>query len=100
MNDVERMKELIAILNRAGKAYYQENREEISNYEYDKLYDELKDLEEKTGTVLSSSPTIHVGYELMTSLEKEAHPSPMLSLDKTKDAQELSSWLGEQEGLL
>lgn len=84
MNDVERMKELIAILNRAGKAYYQENREEISNYEYDKLYDELKDLEEKTGTVLSSSPTIHVGYELMTSLEKEAHPSPMLSLDKTK----------------
>ena len=100
MNDVERMKELIAILNRAGKAYYQENREEISNYEYDKLYDELKDLEEKTGTVLSSSPTIHVGYELMTSLEKEAHPSPMLSLDKTKDPQELSSWLGDQEGLL
>ena len=56
MNDVERMKELIAILNRAGKAYYQENREEISNYEYDKLYDELKDLEEKTGTVLFFQP--------------------------------------------
>lgn len=100
MNDLERMKELIAVLNQAGKAYYQENREEISNFEYDRLYDELQELEQKTGTVLSSSPTIHVGYELMTSLEKEAHPSPMLSLDKTKDPQELSSWLGSQEGLL
>ena len=100
MNDLERMKELIAVLNQAGKAYYQENREEISNFEYDRLYDELQELEKKTGTVLSSSPTIHVGYELMTSLEKEAHPSPMLSLDKTKDPLELSSWLGSQEGLL
>ena len=94
------MKELIAILNQAGKAYYQENKEIISNFEYDKLYDELSSLEEKTGTVLSSSPTIHVGYELMTSLEKEAHASPMLSLDKTKDPEELSAWLGEKEGLL
>ena len=100
MNDLERMKELIAVLNQAGKAYYQENKEEISNFEYDRLYDELQELEKKTGTVLSSSPTIHVGYELMTSLEKEAHPSPMLSLDKTKDPLELSSWLGSQEGLL
>lgn len=100
MNDVKRMKELIAILNQAGKAYYQENKEIISNFEYDKLYDELSSLEEKTGTVLSSSPTIHVGYELMTSLEKEAHASPMLSLDKTKDPEELSAWLGEKEGLL
>lgn len=100
MNDLERMKELIAVLNQAGKAYYQDNKEEISNFEYDRLYDELQELEKKTGTVLSSSPTIHVGYELMTSLEKEAHPSPMLSLDKTKDPQELSSWLGSQEGLL
>ena len=100
MNDIKRMKELIAVLNQAGKAYYQENKEIISNFEYDKLYDELSRLEEKTGTVLSSSPTIHVGYDLMTSLEKEAHASPMLSLDKTKDPEELSAWLGEKEGLL
>ncbi|MCI5622774.1 MAG: NAD-dependent DNA ligase LigA, partial [Anaerostipes sp.] len=94
------MKELIEILNKAGKAYYQENHEIISNYEYDKLYDELLALEKDTGTILSNSPTIHVGYELMTALEKEDHPSPMLSLDKTKEPQQLASWLGEKEGLL
>lgn len=100
MSDLKRMKELIEILNKAGKAYYQENHEIISNYEYDKLYDELLALEKDTGTILSNSPTIHVGYELMTALEKEDHPSPMLSLDKTKEPQQLASWLGEKEGLL
>lgn len=100
MSQLDRMKELIRVLNEAGKAYYQENKEIISNFEYDKMYDELKKLEEETGTVLSNSPTIHVGYELMTSLAKETHPSPMLSLDKTKEPLELKEWLGEQSGLL
>lgn len=100
MNSLDRMKELIKILNDAGKAYYQENREIISNYEYDQMYDELLKLEAETKTVLSNSPTIHVGYELITALEKEAHPSPMLSLDKTKEPEELAKWLGDQEGLL
>lgn len=100
MNSLDRMKELIKILNDAGKAYYQENREIISNYEYDQMYDELLKLEAETKTVLSNSPTIHVGYELITALEKEAHPSPMLSLDKTKEPKELAKWLGDQEGLL
>ena len=100
MNNISRMKELIKILNEAGKAYYQENREIMSNFEYDKMYDELLKLEEETKTVLSNSPTLHVGYELMTALEKEAHTSPMLSLDKTKEPQELADWLGNQEGLL
>ena len=80
----DRMKELIHILSEASKAYYQENRELMSNFEYDKLYDELFELEKETDTVLADSPSIHVGYELLTSLEKEPHSSPMLSLDKTK----------------
>lgn len=100
MNSLDRMKELIQILNEAGQAYYQENREIISNLEYDKLYDELLELEKESKTVLSNSPTIHVGYELMTALEKETHPSLMLSLDKTKDAGELGTWLQGHDGLL
>ena len=100
MNDLDRMKELIHTLNEAGKAYYQQNKEVMSNLEYDKMYDELLELEKKTNTVLSNSPTIHVGYELMTVLEKEAHPSPMLSLDKTKEPDQLAAWLNGQEGIL
>ena len=100
MNDLDRMKELIHTLNEAGKAYYQQNKEVMSNLEYDKMYDELLELEKKTNTVLSNSPTIHVGYELMTVLEKEAHPSPMLSLDKTKEPDQLATWLNGQEGIL
>jgi DNA ligase (NAD+) len=94
------MQQLIAQLNEAGKAYYQENREIMSNYEYDKLYDELVALEKETNTVFANSPTIHVGYELLTELVKEPHESPMLSLDKTKEVGELESWLGNQEGIL
>ena len=100
MSDLNRMKELINILNEAGKAYYQQNKEVMSNLEYDKMYDELLELEKKTNTVLSNSPTIHVGYELMTSLEKEAHPSPMLSLDKTKEPDQLAAWLSGHDGIL
>ena len=94
------MKEKIKLLNEANKAYYQEDREIMSNYEYDKLYDELKEMEEETGVVLSNSPTIRVGYELMSNLPKERHEKAMLSLDKTKDLSVLKDWLGEKTGLL
>lgn len=97
---IARMKELTAVLTEAGKAYYQESREIMSNFEYDRLYDELLDLERQTGTILSSSPTQKVGYQVISELPKEAHESPMLSLDKTKDVEALKDWLGDQKGLL
>lgn len=100
MNDTERMKELIALLNEASKAYYAEDREIMSNFEYDKLYDELIALEEKTGLVLAGSPTVSVGYEAVEELPKERHESAMLSLGKTKSRVELAEWLGDQKGLL
>ncbi len=100
MDKLQLMKEKIEILNKAGKAYYQENREIMSNLEYDKLYDELERLEKETGTVLSNSPTIHVGYELLSNLPKERHDKPMLSLDKTKEVSALKEWLGQNEGML
>lgn len=99
-NRIDRMKELIGVLSKAGKAYYQESREIMSNFEYDKLYDELETLEKDTGVVLSASPTQKVGYEVLSELPKEAHPSAMLSLDKTKDVAALQEWLGDREGLL
>ena len=82
---MQQMKELVELLNRAGKAYYQEDREIMSNLEYDRLYDRLENLEKETGTVLANSPTVNVGYEVLEQLPKEEHESPMLSLDKTKD---------------
>ena len=100
MNKIDRMKELIEILNEASKAYYAEDREIMSNFEYDRLYDELVSLEQDTGTVLSSSPTINIGYEAVDELPKERHESPMLSLDKTKDREALRDWLKDKEGLL
>lgn len=100
MDKTARMKELIAKLGEAAKAYYAEDREIMSNYEYDKLYDELTALEEETGTVMAGSPTISVGYEAVDELPKERHESPMLSLGKTKSREELRDWLGDQKGLL
>ena len=97
---LERMKELSAILSEAAKAYYQESREVMSNFEYDKLYDELVALEEETGTVFAGSPTQKVGYEVLSELPKERHDRPMLSLNKTKSVDELREWLGNQKGLL
>jgi DNA ligase (NAD+) len=94
------MKEKIKLLNEANKAYYQEDREIMTNYEYDKLYDELKEMEEESGVVLSNSPTIKVGYELLSSLPKERHEKVMLSLDKTKEVSVLKGWLGEKIGAL
>lgn len=101
MSDLlKEMRELIRKLNLAGKAYYQEAREIMSNYEYDALYDRLLELEKETGIVMADSPTIHVGYEILSDLQKENHDSPMLSLDKTKDVQALKSWIGTHKGLL
>ncbi|MFT4106232.1 MAG: NAD-dependent DNA ligase LigA [Lacrimispora sp.] len=97
---INRIKELIQVLTEAGKAYYQENREIMSNYEYDKLYDELQALEQETGIILSKSPTQNVGYQVVGVLPKEAHESPMLSLDKTKSPESLEEWLGDQPGIL
>ncbi len=100
MADIGRMKELIDILNRASAVYYQGKDEIMSNFEYDKLYDELVSLEKESGLVLAGSPTQKVGYEILSELPKQTHPSPMLSLDKTKQVNELESWLGDKEGLL
>lgn len=97
---ISRMKELVSVLTDAGKAYYQESREIMSNFEYDKLYDELLALEKETGVVLSKSPTQNVGYQVLSELPKETHESPMLSLDKTKSTDGLIEWLGEQKGIL
>ena len=97
---MDRMRELIDLLNEASKAYYAEDREIMSNYEYDALYDELVALEESTGITMSDSPTVNVGFESVDELPKERHEKPMLSLSKTKDREELRSFLGGKEGLL
>ncbi len=97
---IQLMKEKIEILNRAAKAYYQENTEIMPNIEYDRLYDELLEIEKETGVVLSNSPSIHVGYELLSNLPKERHEKSMLSLDKTKDVGALKEWIGSQKGIL
>ena len=95
-----KIKELVKELNRARRTYEQEDREIMSNFEYDKLYDELVTLEAETGTVFANSPTQNVGYEVVSELPKEKHPARMLSLDKTKEVDALVSWLGDKEGLL
>lgn len=100
MEAIDRIKELVVLLNQAGQAYYQEDREIMSNREYDGLYDELVRLEQETGITLANSPTLHVGYEVLSELEKEEHSAPMLSLDKTKDVEALAAWLGDKRGVL
>ena len=100
MAETGRMKELIDILNKAASVYYQGKDEIMSNFEYDRMYDELSALEKESGLVLAGSPTQKVGYEVLSELPKQTHPSPMLSLDKTKQVDELSSWLGSKEGIL
>ncbi len=97
---LQRMKNVSQMLLDASREYYQKNREIMSNFEYDKLYDELLDLEKETGIILAGSPTQKVGYEILSELPKEAHDSPMLSLDKTKEVAVLQDWLGEQKGVL
>ena len=100
MMDEKRIKELVEILNEASRAYYQEAKEIMPNIEYDRLYDELVELEEKTGIILSKSPTQKVGYDIVSELPKERHPSRMLSLDKTKEVAALADFLGNNEGYL
>ena len=100
MEKQDRIKELVSILSEAARAYYQEDREIMSNLEYDALYDELEALEKETGIVLAGSPTVRVGYEVLSELEKINHDSPMLSLDKTKSPEALQSWLGDKKAML
>ena len=100
MDKMKRMQELVELLNKAGKAYYQDAQEIMSNYEYDALYDELKGLEEELGTVMASSPTVNVGYEVLSELPKERHESPMLSLDKTKEVTRLKEFVGDQTAVI
>lgn len=100
MEKRQRIEELVELLNKANYAYEQENREIMSNFEYDALYDELKALEEETGFVMAQSPTVNAGYEVLSELPKERHVAPMLSLDKTKDVDALAAFLGDKEGIL
>lgn len=97
---IDRINELVKKLNEASKAYYQDAAEIMTNYEYDALYDELTALEKETGIVLASSPTVNIGYEVLTELPKERHEKPMLSLDKTKEVETLKSWVGNQKTML
>ena len=97
---MQRMRELVELLNRARRAYEQNDQEIMSNYEYDRLYDELSELERETNTTLASSPTVNVGYEVLSELPKERHERPMLSLDKTKDVGRLREFLGNQKAMI
>ncbi len=99
-NKMNRMRELVSLLNRASEAYYAKDEEMISNFEYDKLYDELTALEAELGITLTDSPTVQVGYEAVEELPKERHETPMLSLAKTKSREELRDWLNGREALL
>lgn len=99
-NSVARIKELVDILNRASKAYYSGADEIMTNFEYDKLYDELVELEKSTNLIMANSPTINVGYEVLSQLKKETHVAPMLSLDKTKDVSVLEDFINDKEGIL
>lgn len=100
MNRSDRIKELVDTLNKAAKVYYSGTDEIMSNLEYDRLYDELKALEDETGIVLAGSPTHKVGYETLSELPKEEHERPMLSLDKTKSVEELAVFAGTHKSLL
>lgn len=100
MDKTARIKELVNLLNEAAKEYYQKDNEIMSNYEYDALYDELVALEKETGLVLSGSPTVKVGYEVLSELPKEKHVAPMLSLDKTKSVEDLADWLKDKTGVI
>ena len=100
MDKITRMKELSQVLREAGKAYYRDSREIMSNLEYDRLYDELAALEKETGIVLAGSPTTQVGYQVLDELPKERHETPMLSLDKTKNVEDLKTFAGNQKVLV
>jgi DNA ligase, NAD-dependent len=96
----KRMHELVELLNKAARVYYQGEDEVMSNHEYDKLYDELQGLENELNVVLSASPTIHVGYEVLSELPKEMHERVMLSLDKTKEVEKIREFIGDKQAVL
>lgn len=96
----QRMHTLVETLNKAAKAYYQDASEIMSNYEYDALYEELEKLEKEIGITLSNSPTVRVGYEVLSELPKERHEKPMLSLDKTKEISRLKEFLGAKKAVI
>lgn len=100
MNEKEEIKLLIEELNEASRAYYQESREIMPNFEYDEKYDRLVELEKRTGIVFDNSPTKNIGHEVVSSLPKERHESRMLSLDKTKSEDDLKNFLGDQKGII
>ena len=99
-NKQQRMQQMVTKLNEARRTYEQESHSIMSDFEYDKLYDELAQLERELGVTLSTSPTVNVGYQVVSELPKEQHEKPMLSLDKTKEVSALGDFLGEREGVL
>lgn len=100
MNKIERIKELVQLLNKANKAYYEQSNSIMSDRDFDKLYNELVELEKETGIVLSGSPTQYAGYNVESKWDKVTHEFPALSLDKTKDRNELVNWLGNHKGVI
>ena len=100
MNKIKRIKELVELLNHYRNEYYNNQNSEISDFEYDQLFDELSHLESETGFIMATSPTQTVGYEVKSELMKVKHNHPMLSLDKTKDIDDVVKFLGEQDGLI
>ena len=100
MDKINRVKELVSQLNTYRNAYYNNSESQISDYEYDNLFDELKSLEDETGIIMSNSPTQTVGYEVKSKLEKVKHSHPMLSLDKTKDVNDLREFAGNNDCVL
>ena len=100
MDKIKRVKELITQLNTYRNSYYNNSESQISDYEYDNLFDELKQLEDETGVIMSNSPTQTVGYEVKSKLEKVKHSHPMLSLDKTKSVEDLKDFINTNDGLL
>ena len=100
MNTADKIKELVQTLNRHRHAYYNLNAPEISDAEYDRMYEQLESLEKETGIIYSNSPTQTVGYPPVSELEKVPHPHPLLSLDKTKQVEDLCRFCGNHAALL
>ena len=100
MNKIDRIRELVEQLNYHRNLYYNESRPEISDFEYDRLFDELRNLEQETGLIMATSPTQTVGYEVKSNLSKVTHNHPMLSLDKTKSVDDVIKFLDGKDGVV
>jgi DNA ligase (NAD+) len=102
MDKNQRMQELIEKLNEASKAYYGSGKEIMSNFEWDRLYDELVQLEGETGIVMANSPTVNVGElnAVLSGFEKVRHEISVKSLDKTKDVDTLAAFIGGCPGIM